>query len=160
MRGAAHLIFHHGYVPHTSPSQGWIKRSVQFWQDFLEDKDGTIHIHLENMLEWDPGLILEVVSSINRPILDINLDIGHTHCNSKTPTVKWIEQLGNHIGYTHLHDNRGEEDEHLGLGQGTIPMRDACLALNELAPQAIWAIEAEGEGLKQSLEWLGENGFI
>lgn len=158
--GAQHLILHHGYVPHTSSPEGWIRRSAQFWQDFLAEKDTGMRVHLENLLEWDAGLIREVVQSVDRPNLDINLDIGHAHCNSRISVVAWIEQLGGLIGYVHLHDNRGSEDEHLGLGQGTIPLRDVCQALLAYAPNAVWALEAEGEGLWQSVEWLGENGFL
>ena len=157
--GASHLVFHHGYVPRTSPAAGWIKRSTQFWRDFLDGKDGML-IHLENMLELDPELISAVVHSIDRANLDINLDIGHAHCNSTTDVVRWIERLGPQIGYVHLHDNHGQEDEHLGLGQGTIPMKEVCQALNEHAPDAVWALESEGEGLRRSIEWLGNNGFI
>ena len=158
--GASHLVLHHGYAPHTSPPAGWIKRSTQFWRDFLDGKDTATMIHLENMLELDPELISDVVHSIDRANLDINLDIGHAHCNSKTDVVRWIERLGTQIGYVHLHDNHGQEDEHLGLGQGTLPMQEVCQALNECAPDAVWALEAEGEGLRRSIEWLGSNGFI
>ncbi|MFZ2654161.1 MAG: sugar phosphate isomerase/epimerase family protein [Victivallales bacterium] len=158
--GARHLVFHHGYVPHTSQPAGWIKRSTEFWRDFLSGKNPNVRIHLENLLELDPELISDVVRSIDRTNLDINLDIGHAHCNSKTDVVKWIERLGAQIGYVHLHDNHGHNDEHLGLGHGTIPINEACQALDEYAPDAVWALEAEGEGIQQSLDWLGNNNFL
>ena len=68
--------------------------------------------------------------------------------------------MGKRIGYVHLHDNHGENDEHLGLGQGNIPMKEICHALEQYAPDAIWAIEAEGKDVLQFLEWLHEHGFI
>ncbi len=139
---------------------GWIKRSTEFWRDFLDGKNPDMMIHLENLLELDPKLISEVVASIERENLDINLDIGHAHCNSSTNVTKWIERLGGHIGYVHLHDNNGSSDEHRGLGQGTIPMEEVCQALTEHAPDAVWAIEAEGDGIRPSLDWLGDNGFV
>lgn len=157
---AGHLVLHHGYVPHTSSPAGWIKRSAEFWRDFLDDKNADMMVHLENMLELDPELISDVVRSIGRANLDINLDIGHAHCNSKTDVVKWIERLGAQIGYVHFHDNHGQNDEHLGLGHGTIPIKEVCQALNERAPDAIWALESEGEGMRRSLDWLTNNGFI
>lgn len=158
--GASHLALHHGYAPHTSPAAGWIKRSTQFWHDFLDGKDAGTTIHLENMLELDPGLISDVVRSVGRANLNINLDIGHAHCNSSTDVITWIQRLGTLIGYVHLHDNHGRDDEHLGLGRGTIPVKEVCQALNECAPDAIWAVESEGEGMRASLDWLGSNGFI
>jgi len=37
---------------------------------------------------------------------------------------------------------------------GTISMCEVCHALNEYAPQAIWALEAKRQFLEDSLEWL------
>ncbi len=74
--------------------------------------------------------------------------------------LQWIKSLGNRIGYVHLHDNHGEHDEHLGLGEGNIPMQDVCQALEECSPDAIWAIEAEGDGILQSLEWLDKHEIL
>jgi sugar phosphate isomerase/epimerase len=157
---ASHLVFHHGYVPHTSSPAGWIKRSTEFWREFLDGKDPRIHVHLENVLELGPELIADVVHAIGRPNIDINLDIGHAHCCSKVSILKWIECLGPQIGYVHLHDNHGQDDEHLGFGSGTILLHEVCQALLERAPDAIWALEAEGVGIQQSLDWLGSNGFL
>ncbi len=155
-----HIVFHHGYVPHTSEPDGWLKRTTEFWLSFLEGKDQNISFHIENILDWEPQLLSDVVKSINHPNVDINLDIGHAHCESRTPVLKWIEQLGGQIGYVHMHDNHGQRDEHLGFGQGTLPLEEACIALNEYAPNAIWALEAEGAGIQQSIDWLREKGIV
>lgn len=155
-----HVVFHHGHVPHTSSPQGWLKRSTEFWLSFLEGKITNISFHLENVLDWEPRLLSDVVKSIDLPNVDVNLDIGHVHCNAKTTILKWIEHLNTQIGYVHMHDNHGQEDEHLGLGRGTIPMKEVCLALEEYAPDAIWALEAEGAGIQQSVDWLRDNGLL
>lgn len=155
-----HIVLHHGYVPHTSSRAGWIRRSMEFWHSFLAGKSPEVHFYLENLLELDPSIISDVIDGVGSHHLSINLDIGHAHCNSQTPVLQWIEAIGNRIGYLHLHDNHGEADEHLGLGQGQIPMLEVCHALNEYSPDAIWAIEAEGEGINRSLLWLIENGFL
>ena len=155
-----HIVLHHGYVPHTSGRAGWIRRSTEFWNSFLAGKSLKVHFYLENMLELEPSILADVVDGIAFPNLSINLDIGHAHCNSQTSVLQWIEALGNRIGYLHLHDNHGEVDEHLGLGQGTIPMVEVCHALNKYALDAIWAIEAEGEGIIESLRWLNDNGIL
>jgi len=154
-----HLVMHHGYVPHTSARANWITRSAAFWQAFCADKQSTMQFHLENLLELEPTIIADVIAAIDLPNVTINLDIGHAHCNSTTPVLTWIEALGDRIGYVHLHDNHGETDEHLGFGQGTIPFDEVCHALNACAPNAVWAIEAEGDGIAASLHWLQEHGF-
>lgn len=153
-----HIILHHGYVPHTSRHAGWVQRSGEFWQAFLAEKSPALQFHLENLLE-EPAILADVIAAIDRPNVTVTLDIGHAHCNSHTSVVRWIETLGSQIGYVHLHDNHGETDEHLGFGQGTIPLVEVCHALLEYAPHAVWAIEAEGEGIAASLRWLEEHGF-
>ncbi len=157
---AGHIVFHHGYVPGTSGRDGWIKRSTEFWRDFVDGKSETVRYHLENMLEREPGLLSDVVDEIDRPNVDVVFDVGHAHCYSRVSPLKWVETLGSRIGYVHLHDNHGEADEHLGLGQGTIPMTEICQSLREYAPNALWAIEAEGVGVSESVNWLTDNGFM
>ena len=44
--------------------------------------------------------------------------------------------------------------------EGGDPVAEILPALNERAPDAIWALEAEGEGIGQSLEWLENNGYL
>lgn len=158
---AAHMVLHHGYVPNTSPPEAWLKRWPAFWRDFLDSKDGSVKIHIENHLDLSPKLLSEAVALVGREdSFDINLDIGHVNFASKIPAAKWIERLKGQIGYVHLHDNHGSGDEHLGLGQGSAPLEEALHALEECAPNAIWAIEAPGDGVIQSLDWLQAHGFL
>ena len=155
--GAKHIVYHHGRVPRAGPEPSWIERSADFWRTFMREVPTDIHVHLENMLEEGPSVLSGIIDEVGNPNLRANLDIGHAHCNSLTPVVEWIQSLGNRIGYVHLHDNNGDRDEHLGLGRGSIPVEDVCVALESNAPDAIWAIEAEGEGIQQSLQWLREH---
>ena len=154
------MILHHGYVPHTSPPANWLPRCIAFWKNFLADKDGSIVMHIENVLEWEPGLILDLVDGIGTPGVDVNLDIGHVHCNARTNLEDWIRKLGRRIGYVHIHDNHGTDDEHLALGKGSIPLETVLRLLQEQSPAALWAVETEVDGLAKSLEWLGDRAFF
>jgi sugar phosphate isomerase/epimerase len=153
--GAKHIVYHDGRVPGTNPEEAWIKNSVRFWDTFMKQVPQDVHIYLENMLEEGPGVLCGILDQVKSPNLHANLDIGHAHCNSRASVLEWIESLGERIGYVHLHDNLGERDEHLGLGKGSIPVQRICRALEEHAPEAIWAIEARGDGILHSLKWLG-----
>ncbi len=158
--GISRIVLHNGYVPRTSRPSNWLKRCSAFWSDFLKGKPKSLRFHVENLLEWHPDLIAEVMATIDDPRVDVCLDIGHAHCNSKTDVTVWIERLAGRIGYVHLHDNHGDEDEHLGLGCGTIPMVDICHALLEYSPDAVWALEVDPARMHQSLDWLKSNGFL
>lgn len=158
--GVSSIVYHTGFVPNTSPPSGWIKRCAETWDDFLEGKSEDVTFYIENMLEFTPEVLKDLLQEIGKDNVQACLDIGHAHALSKTPAIEWIKALGNKIGYVHLHDNHGESDEHLGLGTGTMNVKEVCDTLNEYAPDAIWAIEAEGEGLKSSVKWLIENQYV
>lgn len=54
------------------------------------------------------------------------LDIGHAHISRRLPEfLKFAERLSN----VHIHDNRGVNDDHLTLGEGEVPWRDAVRQL-------------------------------
>jgi sugar phosphate isomerase/epimerase len=154
-----HIVFHMGYVPHTSPPDRWLPRCVTFWKTFLETKSDSIKLHIENLFELEPKLLSDLIDSIGSDAVDVNLDIGHAHCFSRNSVAEWIQMLGNRIGYVHLHDNHGQEDEHLTLGKGTIPLKDVLMALNQYAPEAYWALETDINEMQRSIEWLMDNGI-
>lgn len=158
--GATHMVLHHGYTPKTTPPPQWLKRSIKFWREFLDKTPEHISIHLENHLEHDATLMSDLIAEVNSKRLDICLDIGHAHCCSAQTATQWIDQLRDKIGYVHLHDNHGAKDEHLPLSQGTIPVADVCTALEEHAPDAIWAIETSPDGVEPSLTCLRDHGFL
>jgi sugar phosphate isomerase/epimerase len=157
---ATHLILHHGYVPHTSPASQWLARCSAFWKEFMIGKNNLVSIHIENLLEWEPNLISDLLDSIDNPAVDANLDIGHAYCNSKMTVIEWIQILAHRIGYVHLHDNNGKEDEHLAFGKGTIPLNEVLAGLEYYSPEACWAIESHGKEIEQSIIWLLENGMV
>ncbi|ADL50822.1 sugar phosphate isomerase/epimerase family protein [Clostridium cellulovorans] len=158
--GCKHIVLHHGYVPGTSYPPNWVKRSKIFWDDFLRDKDEETVFHIENLLEHTPDLISEIVSTVDDKRLNICLDVGHANCNSKTSVLEWIKKLNKQIGFVHLHNNYGEQDEHSGFEKGTIDFLEICNALEDYAPNAIWGIETNIDDMEDSIKWLIENKYL
>lgn len=158
--GAKQVVLHHGYVPGTNTHRSWLRRSREFLVDFLEGKDPEINFYLENLLEPDPELLGAVVREVNRPNLKICLDIGHAFCHGKLPVERWVEELGDLIGYVHFHDNHGDKDDHLSLGKGRIPLDQVCYSLESLAPDATWALEVGPDSLEDSIFWLESHGYL
>jgi sugar phosphate isomerase/epimerase len=157
---ATHIVFHHGFVPHTSLPKNWVSRFVQFWKSFLDGKPANVYFHLENLLELSPEIMIETIDTISDPRVSACLDVGHAHCNSTTPVLNWIEKLGDRIRYVHIHDNDGTSDQHLAIGEGNIAFDDVCSALNQYSPDAIWALEMHPKGVKKSYDWLRQKGFV
>jgi sugar phosphate isomerase/epimerase len=158
--GAAHIIFHHNYDPAMCSESVWLENSRLFWSKFLTGKSPSIKIHLENIMDRTPKLLSELVCRIDNPLLDIALDIGHAHAYSRVTPLNWVESLKGQIGYVHLHDNHGLEDEHLALGGGNIPLKETLDVLVCYAPVAIWSIESGGEKIYRSIAWLNAKRYL
>jgi len=71
-----------------------------------------------------------IFSSIDSKYLKLCLDLGHAHmCEG---VMAYIGAFPNKISGIHFHDNKGEYDDHLSVGEGTIPWRQAVTALNAI----------------------------
>lgn len=154
----SHIVLHHSYQPKTSLPANYTKRFIGFWKEFLSDKPDHLRFHIENVAEPGPDMLLEAIDGIIDNRVDVCLDVGHVNCNADEPISAWVEALGSRIGYVHLHNNHGVSDEHLRLDTGTLDMTETCRLLEEFAPDAIWAIEAE-TGMEESIRWLAERGY-
>ena len=148
------MVLHNGYFPGTSYEPKWIERTINFWKDFLKDKDITIC--LENQFELDSDMLIKIIDGVNDSRLKVCLDIGHAHANSNMKVEDWIETLNDRIAYYHLHNNHGKQDikdhnndEHLGLNYGTIDIKNVLEYANKYSPNAIWSLES---GVKYHLE--------
>jgi len=134
----------------------YVDRSAEFWTEFAKICPDGFSVHVENVYDDRPDDILSLNRKLENTKIGITLDIGHANIFSKIPVWEWIEAYGNRLTHVHLHDNNGEEDEHLPLGQGSIDLDRVIVALEENAPMAVWSIEAEPTA---SLAWLKSRGI-
>lgn len=68
------------------------------------------------------------------------IDTGHAHVNGwDIPSV--IAELGDRIIACHVHDNSGEGDEHLPVGEGTIDWKKYFAAVKKYAPESVQVLE-------------------
>ena len=73
-------------------------------------------------LVTSPQEHLHILRRIGAPHLGALVDIGHAH-SWGVDLREYIKSLADYILLFHLHDNRGQTDEHLPLGRGTIDFR-------------------------------------
>ena len=68
------------------------------------------------------------------PILNLTLDIGHTHIGDKEGrrALDFIKMFPDRISHIHASDNFGEEDNHLPVGTGTVNFPEIIKALKEI----------------------------
>jgi sugar phosphate isomerase/epimerase len=151
---AQHIIFHHGYVPGTSPPPNWLRRCSGFWTAFLADKPASAQFHIENMVEDGSELLKDVIDAVHAPNVTACLDIGHAFCHSHVAPVQWVKVLGERIGYVHIHSNHGQSDEHLEPYKGTLNVAEVLMTVDQCSPEAIWALEVPLNSIEKSMEWL------
>ena len=78
-------------------------------------------IHLENVYEQTPEMILALIETISSDNIGFCLDVGHMNAFSDTPLIDWLETLGPYLKEVHLHDNDGQGDVHGPIGSGKVP---------------------------------------
>ena len=155
--GSTKVIIHGGYHPMMYFPVWYVGESIKFWKAFLEDDPG-IQIVLENVLEAEPGWLLDIAKGVDDPRLGLCLDIGHVNAYSKMPVTQWLETCAPYINHFHVHNNDTSRDQHNALNDGTIPMKEFLLRAEELCPDATFTMELMRTG--PSMRWMVENDLI
>ncbi len=70
----------------------------------------------------------------------ITLDLGHAN-TWDGGVEEFVTGLNNHIYHTHLHDNTGESDMHLGLGKGEMDLKKSLGALKKISYKRALCLE-------------------
>ncbi|ASJ09602.1 xylose isomerase [Thermococcus siculi] len=91
--------------------------------------------------------LMEVVGEVE---IGVTFDVGHL--NTTTGNFdRFMRLFGDRIVHVHLHDNSGERDEHLPLGEGTVPWERVIPKL----PDVTWTLEVDSlKSARKSLEFL------
>jgi len=118
---AKYIVFHGNFNPlitHESYKQNWIEQNANFWLEVLSKYHITVL--LENLWEPTPEVFRKLLLKVKSPRLKICFDIGHANIFSKVPLKEWITVLSKDIPYMHINDNKGDADNELIPGEGTI----------------------------------------
>ena len=121
--GVAQIVVHPGYGPWVRGRRihHWLARAKEGIQKVI-DKAGVqgIRMAFENVYDESPDDLMVFLEGFSGDNIGVCLDIGHFHVFSKISLGDWLEVLGPKIYEFHIHDNHGESDEHLAIGDGTI----------------------------------------
>lgn len=154
--GATKVVIHGGFHPLIYYPQWYIEQSIKFWKEFLQEDPG-VEIVLENVLEKEPGWMVDIVKAVDDPHLRLCLDVGHVNAYSEIPVIDWLEAWAPYLSHFHIHNNDGTWDTHSPLGQGNIPMKDFLRQAEMLCPDASFTLElADAE---PSVSWLLEESL-
>lgn len=153
-----HLVGHPFYIESMHPDRdAWLERSLGVWEDVLNQVqtwESPAPLYLENTFETSP----DVLSALQERLLGANVgvcfDLGHWFSfaggRRKQNLHAWLDAFAPYLKHLHLHDNNGDTDAHLPLGQGAIPWRELSetLQARKLAPTATLEPHSEEDFLK------------
>lgn len=163
--GAMTMVVHPGLLPQEyAPLEPWRGRAqevLRFTLSLILSKAEAkgVRVALENkQLSKEVEFVLTPRDHLallgEFPDLWACLDLGHLHTVGEEPG-EYVRALGSRLLHFHLHDNRGKEDEHLPLGEGSAPWREALAALEEIGFRGHVVLEIPDPlGLKKSLDMI------
>jgi sugar phosphate isomerase/epimerase len=140
---ATHVTTHVGYCLGVRPSkQKALTRLVANLKQVLQDcRKLDVKLAIENVNPMPEGSELFylgdsieecefLLSELDFPHMNLCLDIGHANTNEGP--LAYIRKFGKKIINVHFHDNNGKTDDHLDVGEGTVPWKEVAEALKRI----------------------------
>ncbi len=145
----------YGYFKET-----WLEHSLEFWT-WLADRVAEYGalLMLENVYERGPQELKMIFEKLGHANVGFCLDTGHSRTFGQSDLEEWLKVLGPFLGQLHLHDNYGNQDDHLAIGSGIIEFNKLFKYLKQSnQPPPIITLEPHAEKhLWPSLEYLAEH---
>ena len=112
---------------------------------------------IENMPNFEP-MIYQNIADLNQLLVEnemhMTLDIGHANHVGYAPD----EMIFDSIKHVHVHDNLGDDDSHLPLGEGSIDLKYIINTLESKNYDGIYILEVNDyDSIKKSNEYMKKN---
>ena len=112
---------------------------------------------IENMPNFEP-MIYQNIADLNQLLVEnemhMTLDIGHANHVGYAPD----EMIFDSIKHIHVHDNLGDDDSHLPLGEGSIDLKYIINTLESKNYDGIYILEVNDyDSIKKSYEYMKKN---
>ncbi|HUK92470.1 MAG TPA: sugar phosphate isomerase/epimerase family protein [Methanomicrobiales archaeon] len=149
------VTVHPGYLSPVGkllPDRTWALQKSALTEIGAFAADRGVRVFLENLgglkevLCRFPEEILGMIDGV--PGVGFTLDVGHAHTVGKVREFLGILSSANHL---HIHDNHGTADQHLALGDGTIPWDEVGKAV---ARDYGGIVVVEGRSLEEAAKSL------
>lgn len=116
------VVLHSGYEKWRFDHQpdAWLANSLPTWRAAakMAEEAGTM-LAVENIFEDEPGNLTALLGELGSSAVGICFDTGHYNLFGRAAGLEaWLDAIGEHIIEMHLHDNRGDRDSHMAVGEG------------------------------------------
>lgn len=149
--GARQVVFHVNYIGllhNDSYREGWRQRNVDFWGPLstYAQSYGVIAA-IENMWEFEPAIIGDVLRAVDHPYLKACIDVGHAHLFSDDGVSfdDWLDTLGQWVIEVHMNNNDGIMDLHYAFDweHGALDYEALLPALRRLPKKPLMVLEMD-----------------
>lgn len=160
----ASVVCHLGFEAnkHGYKEAEWFKYSLEAWQQLLVFSSSRhTPLMLENTYELGPHQLKRILAALGSPQARFCLDVGHVMAFAKSRWQDWLPEMSAWLGQVHLHDNDGEQDLHLGLGEGIFDFQEffAYLEREKLEPLVTLEPHHAG-GMERGFCFMDKVGFL
>jgi sugar phosphate isomerase/epimerase len=117
-------------------------RSIEAIHDLAEPLGVQVALEvMGNSLSTAPDLVEMLEGGFETADLGICMDVGHAHILGDTADA--IETTSEYLITTHIHDNRGQSDDHLVPFQGSIDWAATVMALEKIGYDGVLMYEVK-----------------
>ncbi len=148
--GIKNAVFHPGWELGINREE-LIERNLEFLKKLIPTLEKTgVTLCYENMPRrtnvdreyfHTADELLEIVNSANHPLVQACWDVGHANISVESQYEE-ILKLGSHLKAVHIHDNRGEIDEHMLPYMGIVNWDEIMHALLDIKFPGYFTLEA------------------
>jgi sugar phosphate isomerase/epimerase len=143
--GAHLMVVHPGYDRWRYPNLAttWAENAANTFAPLVAMAEQyDCRLSLENIYEQTPDTLLDLVARLDTPWFGHCFDIGHWQLFGSTNQSGWLKAIAPRLFHLHLHDNHGQSDDHLPVGEGSIDYAPLLKMLAELRPLPSLTLEA------------------
>ena len=158
----AEAVVVHPGVTSFLPNKFFKKEVTAFAEESIIElgaygKDLGVLTTFENMPAF-PSMLYQDMNELNEILVDnelyMTLDVGHANHAGYTAD----EMIFDCIKHVHIHDNLGDDDAHLPLGEGSIDLKRVVNNLESKNFDGIYILEVNDyDSIKKSYEYMKKN---
>lgn len=157
------IVCHLGFEAnkHGYREELWFENALAGWRDLVElaAEQQTVVV-LENTYEPTTKQLGEILAALDSEYAKFCFDVGHVTAFAKNSWQDWLPELSPWLGQVHLHDNHGDVDDHLGLGEGLVDLKGIFGFLKQHNLQPIVTMEPHhAGGMETGFEFLQDQQF-
>jgi sugar phosphate isomerase/epimerase len=131
------------------PDAAWSQNVTGIRQICDHAADLDMKIAVENMVNMPallgrhPEEIAGILETVDRENVGFIFDVGHANTNGNVENFLKLKDIMIHA---HMHDNHGERDEHLPIGNGTVPWNKVAAGLKDYKGRIVTESRSLEEG--------------